>query len=354
VGASVRVDAGPSAAAKIGTYPIFCGVLILADDLTGAADCAAAFVRAAPEVVVALDARARLDAAVLAIDLDTRNRSMEEACARVERAFSQRRARDAGILFKKIDSTLRGHVAAEIAAARRSLKRDRPVFLAPAFPGQGRTVRNGQVLVDGTPLRGGNLKRRLRDASITIWDAQTDADLRAIARTGLALEPRPLFVGSAGLARALAAELPRKREVRSPRLPYGEIAVVVGSASPVSARQAKRLARVAKREGVALYQLEWTRPPSKVDDALVGAFGRIAARHPNCGAYVLTGGDTARAVLAARKVRGFRLLGEVEPGVPFGTSIPPGLAICTKAGGFGGPDTLVHCVARLKREMASS
>jgi uncharacterized protein YgbK (DUF1537 family) len=58
--------------------------------------------------------------------------------------------------------------------------------------------------------------------------------------------------------------------------------------------------------------------------------------------------------LAARKVRAFRLLGEVEPGVPFGISIPPGLAICTKAGGFGGPDTLVHCVARLKREMASS
>jgi len=327
------------------------GVLILADDLTGAADCAAGFLRTGSEVVVALDDRVRLDAAVLAIDLDTRALSADAACAKVKRAFSSRRARKAEVLFKKIDSTLRGHVAQELAAARRSLKPDRQVIFAPAFPAQGRTVKNSRVLVNGKPLRGGNLKRMFRDASITVCDAETDAELRVIARKGLALEPGPLFVGSAGLARALAAELPPRKPLRS-RLPKGEIAVVVGSASPVATRQAKRLARVAKREGVTLYQLEWT--PFGADNALVAAFGRIAARHPNCAAYVLTGGDTARAVLGARKVRGFRLLGEVEPGVPFGVSIPPGLAVCTKAGGFGGPDTLVHCVARLKREMASS
>ena len=326
-------------------------VLILADDLTGAADCAAAFLRSSPEVVVALHARARVHAPVLAIDLDTRGLAEDVAVARVRQAFSSRRARAAGILYKKIDSTLRGHVAAELAAARQALGPRRPILVASAFPAQGRTVKNGCVFVDGKPLRGGNLRRALQGSGVIICDAQTDSELRAIARKGLALEPRPLFVGSAGLARALAAEL-APRKPRSSRLPKGEIAVVVGSVSPVSARQAKRLARVAKREDVALYQLDWTRHGA--DDALVAAFGRIAARHPNCGAYVLTGGDTARAVLAARKVRAFRLLGEVEPGVPFGISIPPGLAICTKAGGFGGPDTLVHCVARLKREMASS
>ena len=295
--------------------------------------------------------RARVRAPVLAIDMGTRGLAEDDAKARVLQALSSRRARAAGILYKKIDSTLRGNVAAELAAARVALGPRRPILVAPAFPAQGRTVKNGCVFVDGKPLRGGNLKRMLRGDGISVRDAGSDSDLQAIAREGLALKPRPLFVGSAGLARALATEL-APRKPRRVRLPKGEIAVVVGSASPVSARQAKRLARVAKREGVALYQLEWT--GHGADDALVAAFGRIAARHPNCGAYVLTGGDTARAVLAARKVRGLRLLGEVEPGVPFGISIPPGLVICTKAGGFGGPDTLVHCVARLKREMASS
>lgn len=304
--------------------------------------------------MVALDERVRLRAPVLAIDLDTRMLSEDAACAKVEQAFSSRRARAADILFKKIDSTLRGHVAPELRAARKALGPKRPVLLAPAFPAQRRTVRNGHVHVNGKPLRGGNLAHLANDSNVTVCDAQTDSDLRAIARKGLALKPRPLFVGSAGLAHALAAALPRRRKARPIRLARGPIAVVVGSASRVSVRQAKRLAPVAKRESVALYQLGWTRAPTAADAALVQAFGRIAARHPDCAAYVLTGGETARAVLGTRGVRGFRLLGEVEPGVPFGVSIPPGLAVCTKAGGFGGPDTLVHCVARLKREMRAS
>ena len=304
--------------------------------------------------MVALDQRVRVRAPVVAIDLDTRMLSEEAACAKVEQAFSSRRARAADILFKKMDSTLRGHVAPELRAARKALGAKRPILFAPAFPAQGRTVRDGQVHVNGRPLREGNLAHLANDSNVTVCDAQTDSDLRAIARKGLALKPRPLFVGSAGLARALAAALPRRRKARRAPLPRGPIAVVVGSASPVSARQAKRLAPIAKRDGVALYQLEWTRAPTAADTALVHAFGRIAARHENCAAYVLTGGETARAVLAALRVQGFRLLGEVEPGVPFGVSIPPGLAVCTKAGGFGGPDTLVHCVARLKREMRPS
>ena len=324
--------------------------MILADDLTGAADSAAAFVDRSPEVVVALDRDARLAAPVLSIDLGTRGLDGEPASAHVLRALSSRRARQARILYKKIDSTLRGNVAAEIEAARVALGAKRRIVVAPSFPSQGRTVRDGRAFVDGKPLRGGNLERMLRGLDITICDATTDAELRAIARKGLALRPRPLFVGSAGLARAIAAELPR-RKPRPSRMPRGEIAVVVGSASPVSLQQADRLARLAEREGVALYRPEWKRTTADAP-AFVQALGRIAAKHESCGAYVLTGGDTARAVLAARGVRGIRLLGEVEPGVPFGISIPDGVLVCTKAGGFGGPDTLVHCVTRMKREMA--
>ena len=287
---------------------------------------------------------------MLSIDLGTRGLAEEPASAHVLRALTSRRARQALILYKKIDSTLRGNVAAELGAARAALGAKRQILVAPAFPAQGRTVRGGRVLVNGKPLHGGDLKRKLRGLDVTVCDAASDAELRAIARKGLAMHPRPLFVGSAGLARALADELPRRKPRRS-RMPSGQIAVVVGSASSVSQRQADRLGRGAKREGVALYRLEWNRTSADAR-ALVRAFGRIAAKHENCGAYVLTGGDTARAVLEARGVRGIRLLGEVEPGVPFGISIPGEVLVCTKAGGFGRPDTLVHCVARMKQEMA--
>lgn len=328
--------------------------LIFADDLTGAADCAAAFLGKSREVIVALNERARLQAPVLAIDLNTRMLPEEAARAKVARAFSGQRVRDAGILFKKIDSTLRGHVAAELRAVRAALGPGRPIVIAPAFPAQGRIVRQGRIYIDGASMRRGNLSGLGADANTIVCDAETNADLRAIARKGLALRPRPLFVGSAGLARALAATLPRKRAAPRPRARKGAIVVVVGSASAVSAHQAKRLARIATHVGAALYKLEWPHAPTAADVPLVHAFARIAAKHPDCAAYVLTGGETARAVLAVRRVRGVRLLGEVEPGVPFGASIAAGFLICTKAGGFGGPDTLVDCVARLKREMRSS
>lgn len=304
--------------------------------------------------MVALDPRARAQAPVVSVDLNTRSLTEEEARNVVSRTFSSHRAREATILFKKIDSTLRGNVAAELHAAREALGRRRTVLVAPAFPAQGRTMKDGQVFVHGKRLRGANLKRLAKDDRVLVCDAQSEWELRAIARKGLAMKPRPLFVGSAGLARAIAAHLPRKREAAPPSIRRGAIAVVVGSASAVSARQAMRVAARAERLGVELYQLEWKHRPSAADVPLVHAFGRIAARHPGCAAYVLTGGETARAVLEARRIRTFRLLGEVAPGIPFGISLPSGLLVCTKAGGFGDPDTLVHCVMRMKREMKLS
>ena len=321
-----------------------------------------------------LHPRVRSDGDVIALDLDTRSRTERSARAIVAKAFSARAARSARILFKKIDSTLRGHVSAELAAAARSLGR-RPVLFTPAFPAQGRIVRDSKLLLNGIPssgdmrallskaslpatlvdlatVRGGNLAGTLRAALATrarglACDAASDADLDRIASAGLKLRPRPLFVGSAGLARALARTLPSRRTQKRPATSRRPVVTVVGSASPVSVRQARRLAR--DRSSI-LVQLAWTREPAPRDIPAVRRLGRLVARAAPRVHYVLTGGETARAVLGARNIREFRLLGEVEPGVPFGIA-RDGTLVCTKAGAFGKPDTLVRCVARLKREM---
>ncbi len=323
-------------------------ILILADDLTGAADSAAAFLGLVHEIGVALDARARTRAAVLAIDLDTRSRPERAARAIVHKAFSSRAARSARILFKKIDSTLRGHVAAELAAACGALGRGRQVIFAPAFPAQGRTTRSGRLYVNGVPLRGA--------PRLPMLDAASDADLDAIARAGLALRPPPLFVGSAGLACAIArtfrrAHPRRARPARRHRILPRPVITVVGSASPVSVRQAARLSRsrvLGKND--LLVQLEWTREPTSKDMPVVRRLGRMVATFGPRAHYVLTGGETARAVLGAREIRELQLLGEVAPGVPFGVA-RDGTLVCTKAGAFGAPDVLARCVARLKSEM---
>jgi len=61
------------------------------------------------------------------------------------------------------------------------------------------------------------------------------------------------------------------------------------------------------------------------------------------GATILVGGDTALKVYEQCGAKGIRILGDVEPGIPWGRWIGgrmDGLPLVTKAGGFGNPDTL--------------
>jgi len=82
---------------------------------------------------------------------------------------------------------------------------------------------------------------------------------------------------------------------------------------------------------------------------LATALARLAA--PLVGRVagaIATGGEIARALLAALGASGVWLAGEVDPGVPIGiTDTEPPLAVVTKAGAFGNPSTLKRCRAAL-------
>jgi uncharacterized protein YgbK (DUF1537 family) len=73
------------------------------------------------------------------------------------------------------------------------------------------------------------------------------------------------------------------------------------------------------------------------------ARGRIDRERP--GAVLLTGGETAIAVLHALDAGGLRLTGQLEPGLALGALAGgpfDGLTVVTKAGGFGDADALVR------------
>ena len=125
---------------------------IVADDLTGACDAAAPFAaRGLPTTVLLeppMPTPAGDEVAVLAIDADSRRVGRRAAAARTTAAVRAARAAGMAVLFKKVDSTLRGHVAAELAACQRAWGTPLAV-LCPAFPAVGRWVQGGRVLVDG-------------------------------------------------------------------------------------------------------------------------------------------------------------------------------------------------------------
>jgi uncharacterized protein YgbK (DUF1537 family) len=256
-------------------------LLIIADDLSGAADCAIAFASAGHSTVVTLDvSHETSDASVIAIDTDTRRLTGVQAGERTLEAYQALMA-PGRKLYKKIDSTLRGNWAAEVAALQ---PKAGLAIVAPAFPATGRTTVDGQVLVNGHPLettdtwklehadcsaditlmleasglrvarltlavlRGdvAALARHITEAANSeaqalIVDAVTTEDLKILALASAQLEEATFWVGSGGLAREIAL-LPDFKLEKSPTTPdehekYAPTLVVVGSLSGVSDRQ---------------------------------------------------------------------------------------------------------------------
>lgn len=232
--------------------------VIVADDLTGAADSSAALAERGTSVAVlpwSNDGGASLagvldadDVEVLVVETDTRDRVDAEAASRaslVARMIIGHSApRGAGrvpLVVKKIDSVLRGPIAAELGALREVIRPSTTV-IAPAFPRLGRTTVGGVQLRDGVPVDEGAqdadvlAARRARDAdvaracgvpdavrvaagaplpsaAVSVHDAVTGDDLAALARQLHALRPEPLIVCSAGLLEALAPHLAGREAV---------------------------------------------------------------------------------------------------------------------------------------------
>lgn len=256
------------------------GLLIIADDLSGAADCAAGFARRLSTEIVFDAQTLPPSAAVVAVDADSR-RLDPGAAAKANSVVLQQCQYANRALYKKIDSTLRGNVASEIAAlqALRGL-----AIVAPAFPAMGRTTQDSVQLVNGISvalsdvwrnenlLGTGNLLESLsaeglRCAAINlatlrdetalsnaldqalrgkvqalICDALTDADLQRLARATAPLYRQLFWVGSAGLAHHLpeALGLPASGDMNvQGRAP---VLTVVGSMSQHSQQQARTLA----------------------------------------------------------------------------------------------------------------
>jgi D-threonate/D-erythronate kinase len=273
-------------------------LLIIADDLSGAADCGVACASHGLNTVVVLgDTAGEIDTDVLSVDGNTRHLDSAKAAAETARLLRKYIHDEGQLLFKKLDSTLRGNVAAELAAAleaRRSvaLNKERVVaVLAPAFPANGRTTSNGRVLVHGKPLEETELWRRdglparshileivravgLRpvliglslirtgkealqsamktlsvDADVLVCDAETDQDLSAIANASITLGRSTVWAGSAGLAYHLPQAAGFARGGGSAPVSFldqtlasGPTLFVVGSLSSVSREQVKVLA----------------------------------------------------------------------------------------------------------------
>lgn len=258
-------------------------VAIIADDLTGAMDTGLQFAQQHLEAVVMMDPAVATPAQVAVYSTETRELPASQSARRLTELLPHLGKR---LIYKKIDSTLRGNVGYELRALS-ALSDVRAIVVAPAFPPGGRTTVGGQQFVHGRPLAMSEIRHDPRwpmreshvptllmqqagmevglvderivaqghaaivralleqPSRIIVVDASTMDDLAQIAKALHTLGSAWIPSGSAGLAQPWAAYLSIGVPVAkmSAFAPLGGASLFVcGSRNPDTLRQVERLA----------------------------------------------------------------------------------------------------------------
>jgi D-threonate/D-erythronate kinase len=272
-------------------------IAIIADDLTGANDSGVQLAKRGFRAAVMMGAHESAVASeqVVVFDTDSRRLSKEEAYRSVRETAEWIKKQPCRLIFKKIDSTMRGNIGAEIDAVYDTFLPDF-VIIAPAFPLNKRQVADGYLYVNGkllqetevaldpiTPVRESFLPKLLgeqtsrpialithRDlaggqaglierlkklkeegAAYIVFDALEDEHLQEIVEIVQKVSSNIVWVGSAGLAGYLPIPAEEAKEqgraaihIRRPAL------MVVGSVSRTARSQLNEALSAENVKGV--------------------------------------------------------------------------------------------------------
>jgi uncharacterized protein YgbK (DUF1537 family) len=250
---------------------------IIADDFTGSNDTGVQFAKKGLRSVVTTNLQEFgeniLNAEVAVIDTESRFDTKDVAYSKVFEVSKQLSTHSIPFVYKKLDSTFKGNVGAEIEACMKGFNYDFAILI-PALPSNGRQTIEGHVIVNGTPLHltevandpktpvkqsyipdilSNQMDKRVHvvikplkgydvldvvesikhhrstGVEVLVFDAHDNEDLKQLAAALRVYEGRFLIVGTAGLAEFLtdALQLRSRRSVLS----------IIGSVSDVTRQQ---------------------------------------------------------------------------------------------------------------------
>lgn len=358
------------------------GVLVTADDRTGALETAGACADAGtgPVTVCVLGGSGVLPLAGGWGVVDLASRHLERPAAETAASTVADSACASGRVERhlhKVDSTLRGNWATEALAIART--RGERLLVVPALPGLGRVCTDGIVSVDGVAVHEGPLGA---DPRSPVWSSRPADHLRRAGAQDVAeladedavhrwlTHDGPIagvcdavshgdieriadaWAASAGVVLAgtsvAMAEAVRRVRFGAPRSapsapPFvAPVLVVCGSLHPAARAQIETLRRV-RLEGVEVIASETPADSAVGHDEALRAASALATlvAVSDARTVVVLGGDTAAAVLGDRPVV---VGGTAMPGAPW-MRLDDGRLVVTRAGGFGDPAALARHIA---------
>lgn len=388
-------------------------MLLIADDFTGANDSGIKIVQRGYDASISLDSYENLESNINIIDTETRNLNENQAYNIVEKTISNLKSlSDYLVIYKKVDSTLRGNIKSEYEAIIKYLNPEYVIF-APAHPNLGRTTKGGIQYVNGKklldtefsqdpekPVTNDDIRNILSDkrhhhfldeirgnlnikSGVNTFDCEIYDDLLKIAQKSLELGQKILFIGSAGLCDALFDELIIKKPA----------VAIVGSVSS----QNKESIYYCKKMGVSVLEITLmdyakNRYKEKINEAiellkenkdviivtskdrkdyietleylkknglktdlilskLLESISTSIINNVDISGVFTSGGTTSIEFLKSIGAKGTNLVNEIENGVIMNKikGLDKDLYLVTKAGAFGNKKTIYNSLNEIRR-----
>jgi len=126
-------------------------ITVIADDFTGAAELAGISLRYGLKVELCVGVVEHKNADVLIVSTDSRSLKKNEAIRVTEEVLKKILELKPKLIYKKIDSVLRGYILEEAKVQMKLMNKSR-TFIMPANPSLSRTIKNGEYFVDGIKI----------------------------------------------------------------------------------------------------------------------------------------------------------------------------------------------------------
>ncbi|GIO21533.1 four-carbon acid sugar kinase family protein [Oceanobacillus sp. J11TS1] len=423
-------------------------IAIIADDLTGANDSGIQLTEKGinTSVLFQIPKKIKFLSEGVVIDTNSRALSREKAISVTTESAKFIKNLNYMHVYKKMDSTLRGHIGHELQAMGNVLEA-RFIVVIPAFPEMGRITRDGYHYVHGKLISETEIAKdpkhpvteshipsliekqidekvglitkedlesdkkfqekleiiHARNIRIICCDAETEKDLKNAAKKFIKETNQIIWAGSAGLAEVLPEMLGIEKEKQSVSYEYSNFAMTVcGSLSEKTQVQVNYALHQPGVEGIELnplymFQKDWEEHKATYQKACMKILAEekdivlyvpsnedirsqvketgmklglsnneigetisariaelvvdIKSQFPKLDRFVLTGGDTAKAITQKLGAIGLHLIKQVEPGIPLVSLIGENESlVITKAGAFGKKDSIYHAMMEMKGE----